>query len=77
LHGEKRWYLKYNGVCRCGSKGDHTHLRRRSPILAHNNDLGHEYGPRWNQPREYSTSRIFDEFNQWLATDGRLRGIAH
>ncbi len=59
LNGEPRLYLKYKGVCCCGSTQasfgkniPHTHPGRRSPILVHDNDLGREYEPqergKWN-----------------------------
>lgn len=82
LDGKPRLYLRYNGVCRCYQEGashwlaklPHSHPGRRSPLLVHNNDLGREYDPEGNEPKEFATNDIFEIFNSWL-TENVLKVI--
>jgi len=77
LNHKPKKYLKYQGGCDChGSDSFHTHSRRRSPILVHDNDLGREYEPSGKQPKSYRTNEVFTEFTQWLEENLLARILA-
>ena len=68
LRGEPRTYLRYEGICRCGEMSlPHLHRGKRPPLLRHTNDLGREYDPEDNEPREFVTSELFAKFIDWLS----------
>lgn len=52
----------------------HTHTGRRSPLLAHTNDLGREYDPRRGEPRLFETAKVMEQFRRYLE-DVVLKGL--
>ena len=77
LIGKPRFYLRYQGICRCAtspSQYQHIHRGERPPLLIHTNDLGREYDPVGDEPRELVTSELFAKFTDWLS-ENVLRAI--
>lgn len=73
LYKKPKTYLLYKGECRCMSTSldlwnrlPHTHLGSRPPLLAHDNDLNREYESEGDEPKEFLTSKIMEEFRVWL-----------
>ena len=73
LYGKPKMYLEYNGECHCGSTKQywdmnlpHTHPGHRPPLLVHTNDLGREYDPEGNEPCDFDTAEVMDEFKRYL-----------
>lgn len=56
LNGEPRRYLKYKG---------NTYKTRATLLLA-DNDLGREYSPEEDEPRQFNLEEKFEEFTSWL-----------
>lgn len=44
----------------------HTHSRWRPPVLVHTNDLGREYDPEGKEPSVFQTTKVMEEFRQYL-----------
>lgn len=64
LNKEPRLYLKYKGSA--DRDGKYTYSNRRSPYLVHDGDLNREYDPEGKEPRLFHTSKVMDEFRQYL-----------
>lgn len=67
LNGEPRIYVRYRAGCRCGgSRYEHSHTGRRSPLLVADNDLGREYDPESGEPTEFKTADVLETFRTYL-----------
>jgi len=70
LREQPRTYLEYKGECRCNKTNSwHLHRGRRSPVLAHTNDLGREYEPEEGEAKSYRTQEVMEEFASWLNSE--------
>ena len=73
LNRQPRTYLSYKAGCDCEANRHshyptlrHTHPGNRAPILVHDNDLGREYEPIGDEPRQFKTEEVLEEFRQYL-----------
>lgn len=64
LDGSKRTYLKYSGSST--SAGGSSYRASINPYLAHDNDLGREYSPNFNEKKFYRTDDVLDSFATFL-----------
>lgn len=56
LNGEPRRYLRYKG----------NTYKKRATLLVADNDLGREYSPVGDEPRQFKLEEKFEEFTSWL-----------
>jgi hypothetical protein len=70
LRGEPRTYLRYSGACFCPggwtNGRQHTHQGGRSPLLIADNDLRREYDPEGEEPKQFDTAQVMEEFRAYL-----------
>lgn len=63
LEKKPRMYLLYSGQCWCRDAViSHTHPGHRSPLLAHDSNLGREY----DELKTFRTTEVMNEFKQYL-----------